>query len=262
MVRERVTFGNKKDAASRENGTEENRGIGRTLLDLTRNRALIAIIAAAIVLLLATLFTQSMNVYLYMDYFRNNSALSAVGFFGTAVTLLLAPFASSIVKNIGKKEASAAAVLFAAGVYFVLYALRLKNPWMFCLFVAIGSLGSGLFNLLIWAFITDVIDYQEILTGSRSDGTVYALYSFARKLGQALAGGLGGWILAAIGYQSSVAGETIVQTDAVVNAIYSVATLAPGICYLIVGLILLWWYPLGKKKVRENYERLNGDGHI
>ena len=133
---------------------------------------------------------------------------------------------------------------------------------MFCLFVAIGSLGSGLFNLLIWAFITDVIDYQEILTGSRSDGTVYALYSFARKLGQALAGGLGGWILAAIGYQSSVAGETIVQTDAVVNAIYSVATLAPGICYLIVGLILLWWYPLGKKKVRENYERLNGDGHI
>ena len=57
--------------------------------------------------------------------------------------------------------------------------------------IAFGNLGTGLFNLLIWAFITDVIDYQEVQTGSRDDGTIYAVYSFARKIGQALAGGLG-----------------------------------------------------------------------
>ena len=34
------------------------------------------------------------------------------------------------------------------------------------------------------------IDDREVRTGSRDDGTVYSVYSFARKIGQALAGGL------------------------------------------------------------------------
>lgn len=61
------------------------------------------------------------------------------------------------------------------------------------------------FNVVIWAFITDIIDYQEVKTGSADSGTVYAVYSFSRKLGQALAGGLGGFALAAIGYASGAA---------------------------------------------------------
>ena len=44
----------------------------------------------------------------------------------------------------------------------------------------------------------------------------------------------------------------VVQSEAVVNNIYSVATLAPAICYLIVGLILLFAYPLTRKIVEEN----------
>lgn len=227
-----------------------------TARGMVKNRALLAIIGAAIVLLLAMLFAQSMNVYLFMDYFKSKNAMSAAGFFGTAVTLILAPFATSIIKKFGKKEASAAAVLFTAVVYFLLFFVRIQNPWIFCVIIAFGGLGTGLFNLLIWAFITDVIDHQEVITGSRDDGTVYAVYSFARKLGQALAGGLGGWILAAIGYQSSVAGETVVQSAQVINKIYSVATVAPAICYLIVGLILLFWYPLNKQKVKQNNELL------
>ena len=119
-----------------------------------------------------------------------------------------------------------------------------------------GNLGTGLFNLLIWAFITDIIDYQEVVTGERNDGTIYAVYSFSRKLGQALAGGLGGWLLQAIGYQSSAAGETVVQTEQVLRSIYSVATIAPALCYLAVGLILLLWYPLNRQRVKENTEYL------
>lgn len=234
----------------------QKRNLAQTAGGLVKNKALLAIIGAAIVLLLSMLFAQSMNVYLFMDYFKSKNALSAAGFFGTAVTLILAPFATTIIKKFGKKEASAVAVLLSAAVYFLLFFLRIQNPWIFCAIIAIGGLGTGLFNLLIWAFITDVIDHHEVITGSRDDGTVYAVYSFARKVGQALAGGLGGWILAAIGYQSSVAGETVVQSAQVVRSIYSVATVAPAICYLIVGLILLFWYPLNKKKVKENNELL------
>ena len=54
----------------------------------------------------------------------------------------------------------------------------------------------------------------------------------------------------AIGYVSST--EGIAQTDNVKTGIYNCSTLLPGVCYLVVFLLLAFVYPLGKKKVDEN----------
>lgn len=239
-----------------EIGQRERKRVGlkRTLLGLVHNQALLAIIAAAIVLLLSMLLAGTMNTFLFMDYFKSKEAMAVAGMLQTFSTLLLAPFAATIARRFGKKEASGVAVLFAAAIYFLLFLLRLRNPWVFCVFIFIGNLGSGLFNLMIWAFITDVIDHQEVLTGVREDGTVYAVYSFARKIGQALAGGLGGFALELIGYVSST--NNVVQAPEVVERIYSVATIAPAVCYLLVALVLIFWYPLNRRRVAENTEAI------
>ena len=231
---------------------KEKLPVGETLKSIILSRSLISIIAAAIVLLLSMLLAQAMNVYLFMDYFKNKGAMSLAGFLNTGITLLLAPFTKIIIRKIGKKEASAIALLFASAVYFITFFARITNPWVFCIFVGLGNIGTAVFNLLIWAFITDIIDNREVHTGTRDDGTIYAFYSFARKIGQALAGGLGAWALEIIGYKAATAGETVVQTTEVVQKIYSVATFAPAVCYLIVGLILVFAYPLTRKKVEEN----------
>lgn len=231
---------------------KEKKPIINTLGSIFRSRSLMSIIAAAIVLLLSMLLAQSMNIYLFMDYFKNKSAMSLAGFLNTAVTLVLAPFTKRIIKSVGKKEASSVALLFASGIYFLTFFLRIRNPWLFCAFVCLGNVGTGIFNLMIWAFITDIIDNREVVTGSRDDGTIYAFYSFARKIGQALAGGLGAWTLQLIGYRTATAGETVIQTTEVVEKIYSVATFAPAVFYLTVGLILVFAYPLTRKKVEEN----------
>ena len=68
--------------------------------------------------------------------------------------------------------------------------------------------GYGMFNLVVWAFVTDVIDYHEYLTGLREDGTVYSIYSMARKVGQAVAGGVGGAAIAAVGYNPTLQAQT------------------------------------------------------
>lgn len=240
LVRERVTPPPKK----------QDIRFSTSLRGMAKNRALWAIIAAAIVLLLSSLLSNTMNLYLFMDYFKSKEAMSVAGFLQTACTLLLAPFSAIIAEKFGKKEASGVAVLFTSVIFFLLFMLRIRNPWIFCIFLIFGNLGVGLFNLMIWAFITDVIDSQEVLTGTREDGTVYAVYSFARKIGQAFAGGLGGYALTLIGYVSST--ENVVQAPEVVERIYTVSTLIPAICYFIVAVILIFWYPLSKKKIAEN----------
>ncbi len=241
LTRERITI----DPAA-----QSDKGFAATLRGMADNRALWAIIVAAIVLLLSSLLSNTMNLYLFMDYFKNKEAMSTAGFLQTVCALLLAPFSAVIAKKFGKKEASGAAVLLSSVIFFLLFLLRIQNPWVFCVFLLFANLGVGLFNLMIWAFITDVIDSQEAHTGIRDDGTIYAVYSFARKIGQALAGGLGGYALSMIGYVSST--ENIVQAPEVAQRIYTVSTIVPAICYFIVALILIFWYPLSRKRIEEN----------
>ena len=238
---------------------KEKVSAGTMVKELFSNRALLSIIVAAIVLLVSMLLASSMNIYLYNDYFKSPAAMSVASMLSTAATLILAPFATTIIKKWGKKEASACALAFASVIYFLLYFMHVSNPWLFCVLIFFGNLGTGMFNLMIWAFITDVIDYQEVISGEREDGTVYGIYSFARKLGQALAGGLGGYALAWIGYVTSTDGAEIVQTTGVLNGIYSVATLVPAVCYAIIALILFFWYPLSKQKIAENQRKLGLD---
>ena len=107
--------------------------------------------------------------------------------------------------------------------------------------------------MLVWAFLTDVIDRQELRTGTREDGTVYAVYSFSRKAGQALAGGVGGFALSAIGYRTATAATGAVQqTEATLWGIYALCTGVPALAYLAVLALLVFVYPLGRRQVADN----------
>lgn len=229
---------------------QEGAGFGALVRGLARNRALLALIGSALAMLLAQLLSQTMNLYLFADYFGNATLVAIVSLSTMAPTLALAPFATKISQRFGKKEASLVGVGVATVAYGLLFVLQTTSPWVYIIAMLVGGVGLGFFNMVLWAFITDVIDYQEVLTGSRDDGTVYAVYSFSRKLGQALAGGVGGFALAAIGYISST--EYVQQSERTLRGIYNISTLTPAVCYLIVLLLLWLVYPLNKREVEKN----------
>ena len=239
----------KENASETASGNMHKKaGIVGTLRRLGTDRALLGIILAAILLLLASLLTQSINQYVFIDYFRDKTGLSVMTAIGIVPSLLIAPFVLPITRTFGKKEASAVGCFVAGAASIILYFMHVESMWLFIIISTLGYICFGLFNLVIWSFITDGIDDQEVKTGKREDGTIYAIYSFARKVGQAAAGGLGGFALAMTGFDESVQ----VQTEEVVDGIYNVATLYPGILYIAVGLTLMFVYPLGKRKVNEN----------
>ena len=105
----------------------------------------------------------------------------------------------------------------------------------------------AVFSLIGWAMITDVIDDTQVQFGERSDGTIYAVYSFARKLGQAAASGVSGLLLTMIGYSK----ETAYDVD-VVNGIYDITCLVPVVGYVLLILALIFLYPLNKARVENN----------
>lgn len=230
----------------------ERQSFGQLAKSLATNRALLAIVVGALLLLLGNLLNGAVQSFLWLDYFGNGALQGPASLAATLPAFLLIPIAGWLTRKFGKTEVGTFGVILYVGMMLLQYFLHTKDPVVFIVINAIASFGLAIFNFLIWAFIIDVIDYQEVRTGERDDATVYAVYSWARKLGQAAAGGLGGFALSYIGYQRSTPGQTVTQSPETIEGIWALATLVPAVFLAGTALCLLFWYPLKKKQVLEN----------
>lgn len=237
-------------------GEQKGPSVGQMLSSAISNRALISIIAASVVMLLAQLTMQNMAAYIYPDYYNNATAQSASTMLMMVGMIAAAAVAKPLAARFGKAEVSVVSNLFAGVIMVVIWVIKPANVWMYCGLQMIAWLGLGVFSMVSWALITDVIDYSELRNGVREDGSVYALYSFARKLGQALSAGLSGWMLEGIGYNSQAAADGLKQTEAVLDGIFNISTLLPALGFVLLALVLWFWYPLHKKQVDANVAAL------
>lgn len=229
----------------------KNNSLLNMFKNAAKNRALISIIAASIVMLLAQLTMQSMGNYVYPNYYQNPTAQSLSTLLMMVSMILAAVLAKPLANKFGKAEVSVVSNLLATVVCAILFFMRPENVWVYVAFQALEWLGLGIFSMVCWALITDVIDYSELRNGIREDGSVYALYSFARKLGQAASAGLSGGLLSLIGYSQATAFE-----PAVTNGIFNISTLVPGLGFGLLAAVLWFWYPLHKKEVDANVAAL------
>ena len=232
----------------------ERRSTFVMIKDTLTSRSMIGLIAAALFLLLAMIFLQQMANFLYADYFMGAKYTSISNVLGTLTMLLIAaPLAKPLTKLIGHKHiAELGSALGAVGM-FILFLIRTTNPIVFIVGYTLSFLGLGLFNMIIYAMVTDVIDDIEVTKGVREDATCYSVYSFARKVGQALAGGAAGWALQAIGYQE---GATAVQSQETLQGLYTSSTLLPAIFFLLTFVCICFIYPLNKERVLDNEKTL------
>ncbi len=242
MVQERVQLTTKS----------EKLDFGKLLKSIATNRSLMGIIAAALMLLLSQLTMSGMSSYVYPNYYGSAAAQSLSSLVGMAGTLLIcAPTAVKLSQKFGKKELATAGAIVGAVSYLLCFILRPSNPFVFVAFAAVATVSMGYFNTVVWAMITDVIDDTEVRTGVREDGTVYSVYSFARKLGQAISSGLIGGLLTMIGYSEATAFD-----PAVTGKIFNLACLAPFAGFVALALILVFLYPLNKTRVEQNVATL------
>ena len=220
---------------------------GATMKGLVKNKPLIWFLTGSLIFMINLMLIGAVNVYLFKDYFGSAKALSIVGLIQAGAVFVMAPFIQKLVKKFGKKEVASIGILVAGIVYLILYLLPNLSATQFIGLLAIALLGYGVFNLVIWAFVTDIIDYHEYLTGLREDGTIYAIYSMARKIGQAVAGGVGATAIAAVGYNSTLE----VQTAETLSGIHMIGTLVPALIFLAVFIIITFLYPLNKKRTNK-----------
>lgn len=230
---------------------EEKKNVFELFGVLFTNRAFVGIVVSALVFLLVQMTLSGMNNYIYPNYFNSAKALSMSGLLGCGVVLVMSTFVTKLAAKFGKKELAVVGAFIGAGSMFTAYFVHTTSVAVFIALYMLAYAGMSFFNIMCWAMIIDVIDDIEVKKNIRSDGTVYSVYSFARKLGQAAANGLTGLLLSIVGYSSATAFD-----PDVVNGIYDVTTLFPAIGFLILAASLAFLYPLSKKAVQANVDAI------
>ncbi|MGM9602293.1 MAG: MFS transporter [Faecousia sp.] len=214
---------------------------------LVHNKALIAIVISTLAAIIAQTTLGGMSTYIYPNYFGNTKAQAVSTAAGVLITLLCSFFVVRLTERFGRRGVGIGAACFSSVILILTIFLHTKNPWLFVFLYALVYGGYGMFSLITWAMITDVIDDAQVKTGTRSDGMIYSVYSFSRKLGQAAATGLYGLLLTMVGYTQATAFD-----PGVTEGIYYITCAVPLAGFLILALVLKFMYPLSKDRVLEN----------
>ena len=191
--------------------------------------------------------------YIFKEYYQNTSIMTLLSFASLPILLVCFPLVPKLVEKYGKKATLMAGILFSTVFSVIPFVVEIKNVYVYSALYLIAMIGQTVFTMLIWALVTDCLDYSEWKFNERSDGSMYSLYTFSRKIGSTVASAFVSFGLGAIGY---VSGSGVVQTAEAVNGIYTLVTLLPVItCVLqVIGIGLI--FNLSKGKTEEMYYAL------
>ena len=79
-----------------------------------------------------------------------------------------------------------------------------------------------------WGLVSEAIDYNEMLTGKRTEGSIYGTFNLSRRVGQTIGNSATVLMLGWTNYNA----DLLVQSDATIAGIKTIAVLLPGIFVL------------------------------
>src|SRR5690606_31123452 len=218
----------------------------QSLETLRHNRPLLMLCGGSLLFLLAMFSLQSVQAFYARDVLGNANYLIILTILSAGAIFAIAPLIPRMVKVFGKKKSF---IIFGVIGIVGAVGITLSPPTQPVLaIISFGIMGSAIagVNTLMWAREADTVEYGEWRTGVRTEGITYALFSFTRKLGQALGGAVAGFVIAAGGYT----GDVVVQSESALWSIRLAAGLIPA-AFMLLAIGVIVFYPLTEKFFTE-----------
>ena len=223
---------------------------GKVLKAALKNRPLIGVMVATIGSMLTITGSSQTYSYIYKEVYHNTDMITISTVAAMPFMIVVFPLIPKLVKKFGKRNV----ILITSAISLVFSLVKLifyiDDVVVYTVLNICTMIGQTAFTMLIWALVSDCLDYSEWKTGVRSDGSMYSLYTFSRKIGSTVAST---GIAASLGLVGYVSGQNVVQTAEAVQGIYYVCNAIPFICYALqlIGIGLI--FNLDKKKTDEMY---------
>jgi glycoside/pentoside/hexuronide:cation symporter, GPH family len=192
--------------------------------------------------ILAAVLVYFANYYLKVPEQANYFVLTAQG-----SAILFIPLIVKISQRLDKRRAFMIGSLAWVIVLLGISALPSDQVGLAYLLAALAGFGIATAYVVPWSMVPDVVEYDEIRSGQRREGSYYAFASFFQKLATGVALWGMGQALALTGYITPVpSGPLPVQPEAAVNAIRIFTGPIPAVL-LFLAVIFAWKYPITRE---------------
>lgn len=242
MVTERVV---------REDKVQEKVSYISTIKSFFTNRAMVAITIATVAVVVFYNSTMSVNNLVFQFYF-NDAGKATLAMIASYIPLIgFMPFASSIVAKIGKKKliviSSIVSVVSGILMLFLPITPDMKGIVIYVIGLMFVNTGCCVFQIIVWAIIADCIEMSYRKKGIREEASLYALYSFFRKLSQGIGSAIVALALSTVGYVETATTQTAQASENIKNLyiIFLVAGLA------VMTLSMWFIYDIDYKQEQE-----------
>ena len=242
-----------KERVHIESKSNEKFNYGEVLKAALKNRPLIGVMVATIGSMLSITGSGQLNSYMFKEVYQNTSVMTISSLASLPIMFIAFPLVPKLVKKFGKKNVILASAAFGLVINLFKVFVYIENVYIYIGLNLLQMIGQTAFTMLIWALVSDCLDYSEWKLGIRSDGSMYSLYTFSRKIGSTIAST---GVAAALGLIGYVAGTDVVQSASTVNGIYYLVNMVPVVtCILeLVGIGLI--FNLDQKTTERMYKEM------
>ena len=245
LVKERVT-------RQTEDNTAGFKAMMSSVKSFFTNRAMVGATIATVAAVALFNSTMSLNNMVFQYFFKaaDKVGVAMVGSYLPMIVFMA--FIGKLTAKFGKKNVLVTTMLIGtvSGLISLFVPITPDSTGMIIYIVCLMglNLGNAVFQISVWAIVADCIEVSYRKTGKSEEGSLYALYSFFRKLAQGIGQAVVSMGLVAIGF---VEGEAAVQNadfgDNVKNLYFIVLAVGSLIAFLSMKFI----YNIGKKEEEE-----------
>ena len=212
------------------------------------NRAMVGATVATVASVALFNSTMALNNMVFQYFFKDASkiGMAMIGSYAPMIVVMI--FVGKLTAKFGKKNLIAFSTLISSigGLALMFIPMSADSKGMILYIVTLMFLNTGncIFQVTVWAIVADCIEVSYRKTGKAEEGSLYALYSFFRKLSQGIGQAVVSVGLGMIGF---VEGENAVQPESFGDDVKSLYLLVLIIGSFITFLSMQFIYNISKK---------------
>lgn len=216
------------------------------------NRAMVGATIATVASVGLINSTMSLNNMVF-QYFFNAADKTGIAMVGSyAPMIVVMAIIGKLTKKFGKKNVLVTAMFIGAvaGILSLFVPMTPDSKGMIIYILCLMGLniGNAVFQISVWAIIADCIEVSARKTGKSEEGSLYAIYSFFRKLAQGIGQAVVSWGLVAINFKE---GENAVQEAGFGDKVKMLYIILLMVASVISFLSMKFIYNIGKKEEEE-----------
>lgn len=195
------------------------------------NRPFLALCIHGICICTMQYVSSTLGTYMYGDVFGNIGMMSMASAVSMPLGILALIITPKIADKVGLERMIRICLLTASAIYFVLFGALMVASVPAIAYMLISSIALGLASVSIymqWGLVGEAIDYNEMITGKRTEGSIYGTFNLTRRIGQTVGNSAAVLALGWIGYQAGAA----TQTAGTLTGIKALVVLIPAIFIL------------------------------